>query len=99
MKLKTTVRWMMSASAALVLFATAGYAQDVGTVAAASGVAEIGRGGATLPAAVGVPVQLGDELHTGDGQMRVVFQDDSVIDLAERSSLVVDRQVFDPDGG
>jgi hypothetical protein len=45
-------------------------------------------------------VQLKDELRTGtDGQLRVVFRDDSVIDLSESSSLVVDEQVFDPDAG
>jgi ferric-dicitrate binding protein FerR (iron transport regulator) len=74
-------------------------AQEVGTVAGASGAAAIGRGGAFAPAAVGAPVQLGDTLRTGEGQLRVVFQDDSVIDLAENSTLVVDTQVFDPASG
>jgi hypothetical protein len=80
------------------LFATAVLAaEDVGTVASTRGAAEIGRGGARSAATVGETVQLGDELHTGsDGQLRVVFRDDSVIDLAENSSLVVDQQVFDP---
>jgi hypothetical protein len=51
-------------------------------------------------AAVGMPVQLGDQLATGaDGQLRVLFRDDSVLDLSENSSLVVDQQVFDPAGG
>lgn len=83
--------------AATLLLASAAQAQDVGTVAAVRGAAEIGRGGARTAAAVGMGVQLGDELHTGsDGQLRVVFRDDSVIDLTEGSSLVVDQQVFDP---
>jgi hypothetical protein len=88
-----------SAVAALVVLLSAALvqAEDVGTVAASSGEAQIGRGGAFTPAAVGAGVQLGDELRTGNGQVRVVFRDDSVIDLAENSSLTVDTQVFDPD--
>jgi hypothetical protein len=74
---------------------TAG-AQDVGSVAAVSGVAEIKRGALSTAAVVGAGVQVGDELRTGDGQLRVVFQDDSVIDLGERSTLIVDEHVFDP---
>ena len=84
-------------TATAVLLCSGALAEDVGTVAATRGTAEIGRAGTHSAAAVGQPVQLGDELRTGsDGQLRVVFRDDSVIDLAENSSLVVDRQVFDP---
>lgn len=75
------------------------WAQDVGTVAAAQGTAEIKRGGAATAAVVGAGIRVGDELRTVDGKMRVVFQDDSVIDLGERSTLVVDEQVFNPSGG
>jgi len=80
----------------VVLCASAAVAEDVGSVAAANGEAQIGRGGAFTPAAVGAAVQLGDQLKTGKGQMRVVFRDDSVVDLAENSTLTVDTQVFDP---
>jgi hypothetical protein len=81
----------------VLLLGTVVMAEDVGTVAATRGTADIGRGGARTPAAVGQTIELGDQLRTGsDGQLRVVFRDDSVIDLAENSSLVVDQQVFDP---
>lgn len=84
-------------AAATLCVAAVAVAEDVGTVASVTGVAQIGRSGARTPAEVGLAVQLGDELHTGsDGQLRVVFRDDSVIDLGESSSLVVDEQVFDP---
>lgn len=79
-----------------VMMARSVSAQDVGAVAAVRGAAEIKRGGASTAAVVGAGVRVGDELRTGDGELRVVFQDDSVIDLAERSTLVVDAQVFDP---
>ena len=81
----------------VTLLASVAAAEDVGTVASTRGQTEIGRGGAFTPAAVGGVVQLGDQLRTGaDGQLRVVFRDDSVIDLAQGSSLTVDKQVFDP---
>src|SRR5689334_12215129 len=79
-----------------LLCASVALAEDVGSVASIRGDAQIGRGGAFTPAAVGAGVQIGDELRTGDGQMRVVFRDDSVVDLTERSSLTVDTQVFNP---
>jgi hypothetical protein len=85
---------------AILLMAATAFAEDVGTVASVRGVAGITRGGAGVPAEVGTVVQLGDELKTGsDGQLRVVFRDDSVIDLGESSTLVVDTQVFNPDAG
>lgn len=90
--------WCHLAGLLVLMCATAAVAEDVGSVAAVQGEAQIGRGGAFTAAAVGAPVQLGDELRTGAGQMRVVFRDDSVIDLAEKSSLTVDTQVFDPGG-
>lgn len=74
-------------------------AQDVGVVAASQGVAEIHRGGAVTPAVIGTQVRVGDELRTGDGKLRVVFQDDSVIDVGERTTLVVNEQVFNAGGG
>jgi hypothetical protein len=74
-------------------------AEDVGSVSTVRGVAEIGRGGAFTPAAIGTAVQLGDTLRTGDGIMRVVFRDDSVIDVTENSTLVIDKQVFNPEAG
>src|SRR5215470_14645656 len=86
--------------AALLLVASAAAAEDIGTVAATQGAADIGRGGTWTPAAVGMTVQLGDQLRTGsDGQVRVVFRDDSVIDLSPSSALTIDDQVFDPSGG
>src|SRR5689334_19018403 len=91
------LRATLSVLALILLVAAAATAEEVGSVASVRGVADIGRGGARTAAVVGAPVELGDELRTGaDGQLRVVFRDDSVIDLTESSSLVIDEQVFDP---
>lgn len=71
--------------------------EEVGTVAAVDGNAEIGRGGTWASAAPGAAVAIGDHLRTGQpGRMRVVFRDDSVIVLGDSSTVLVDQQVFDP---
>lgn len=86
--------------AILMLLVPAAWAQEVGTVAAFDGTAEIGRGGAWTAAAIGGAVQQGDELRTGKpGRLRIVFQDDSVLALSDDSHVVVNEQVFDPSAG
>jgi hypothetical protein len=73
--------------------------EEVGTVAAVEGSAEIGRGDTWSAATPGTVVAVGDRLSTGQpGRMRVVFRDDSVLVLSENTTLVVDEQVFDPSG-
>src|SRR5262245_772776 len=61
-----------------LLFCTGvAHAQEVGTIAAMEGTAELGRGGAWAPAHIGAAIQQGDELRTSrPGRLRVVFQDD-----------------------
>ncbi len=76
------------------------WAQPVGTIAAVEGQAEIGHDGAWTPAALSAAVSVGDHLRTGDsGRMRVVFQDESVLEVGESTDMVVDQQVFDADQG
>ncbi len=75
-------------------------AQEVGTVASIEGSAEIGREGAWRAAALGGPVNLGDTVRTATpGRVRIVFQDDSVLNIGDSSELVIDQQVFDPNAG
>jgi len=81
----------------LMLCALPALAQEVGTVAEFEGSADIGRGGAWTPAAIGAPVEQGDQLRTGKpGRFKIVFQDDSVLSVSEQSLVVVSEQVFDP---
>ena len=83
---------------ASLALASAASAQEIGTIAGTSGSAEIGRKGEWTAASVGAPVFQGDELKTAEGgQMRIVFQDDSVLNLASDSRILVDEQVFDPE--
>jgi len=80
---------------AVLLSAAATRAQEVGTIAALDGSAEIGRGAARIPAVIGAAIYQGDDLRTGEpGRMRVVFQDDSVLTVSDNSRIVVDEQVF-----
>ncbi len=85
---------------ALVALAGTGWAQDAGTIAALTGTVEIGRDGTWTAAAVGAAVRVGDTLRTGQpGRTQVVFRDDSVLNLADDTELVVNEQVFEPDQG
>jgi len=84
----------------LLLMAGTAWAQEVGTVAAVEGTAEIGRAGAWTPASIGTALQKGDELRTGrPGRLQIVFQDDSTLAVSEDSRVVIDEQVFNPEQG
>jgi hypothetical protein len=80
--------------------AAAAGAAEVGTLAAAEGSTEVQHEGRWSPAKIGDPVQVGDAVRTGpDGRARIVFQDDTVLNVGNSSFLVIDRQVFDPEQG
>jgi hypothetical protein len=92
--LRRTARWSL---AILMSMAGIAMAQEVGTIAALDGTAKIGRRDAWITATVGAAVYRGDELRTDQpGRLRVVFQDDTVLTIADASRVVVDEQVFDP---
>jgi hypothetical protein len=81
----------------LLCFVSAAHAQEVGTIAALAGSAELGRGGTWTRASLGAPIHQGDELRTGrPGRLRIVFQDDSVLTVSDDSHVVIDEQVFAP---
>jgi len=76
----------LMALVALAVLAGSARAQDVGSVADLQGGLDIGRDTTWTPAAIGVPIQLHDELRTAKGgRAVVVFRDGSVL-----------VQVFDP---
>lgn len=85
-----------------VLLSGSAIAAEIGTVAGVDGSAYIYTGGKGTPAAaaIGSPVNLGDQLATGrPGRMKVVFQDDSVLTVSDDSRVTVDEHVFDPSQG
>lgn len=85
---------------ALVAFAAAtAAAQVVGRVATLEGTVEIDRAGTTLVAAAGLDVEEGDTVRTGaGGRVRLLLRDDTVVNLGDSSTLVLDEQVLG-DGG
>jgi len=86
--------------ASVLCLAPLAWAGEVGTVAALEGTAEIGRNGTWIPAAIGSPIDRGDELHTfNPGKLRVVFQDDSVLAVSDDSRITVNEQVFNGEKG
>ena len=63
---------------------------EVGMVAAIRGVLQMERGGSVQPASIGAPLFPGDRLTTGNGdQAKLVFRDDSVVDMASDTQLVL----------
>jgi hypothetical protein len=79
---------------AMLAVARVALAEDVGWVAAVDGTAEVQRGGAWTALAQGATVQLGDHVRTAAAsRLKLLFRDDSVVTLGERSELVIDAQM------
>jgi ferric-dicitrate binding protein FerR (iron transport regulator) len=86
--------------AALLLAATQARGEPVGAIAALDGTAEIGRGAAWRPAALADTLEIGDQVRTArPGRVRIVFADESVLELADASQITIDESVFDPAPG
>jgi hypothetical protein len=92
-----TLRRLLWLAPALLLAAAPLFAEsEIGTVAAVQGAVQLERAGATQTAAIGVPLVVGDRLRTSaSDRVRVVFDDDSVLEVGPESDLVVDTWVFD----
>jgi ferric-dicitrate binding protein FerR (iron transport regulator) len=68
-----------------------------GSITAATGTVQIVRAGATLPAAIGTAVDLGDRVVTAaGGHVAIRLTDGSTLELGESSALVIDQQVAAP---
>jgi ferric-dicitrate binding protein FerR (iron transport regulator) len=72
----------------------------VGTVSEVTGSAHLERGGSQQPVTSGMPVELKDKFTTdAGGRMVITLNDNSRLELAEQSTLVVDEQVVGGGGG
>ncbi len=68
-----------------------------GSITSSSGQVTIQRGAATLGAAVGTPVDVGDRIITGaNGHVVVLLSDQSTLELGDSSNIVVDQQNASP---
>ncbi|MFN2425606.1 MAG: FecR domain-containing protein, partial [Candidatus Binatia bacterium] len=84
----------------LAFVATPVFAQDAGKVVSLEGAVEIGRAGTFTQAAVASGVRSGDTIRTGNpGRVRILFADDSVLNLGDNTTLVIDETVFDASKG
>lgn len=86
--------------AALAIVANDALAQTpVGVVTTVSGSAAIQRAGGSVSPRVGTQLDLGDRLTTGtDGHLAATLTDNSQLELAESTTLVVDQMVFGAGG-
>jgi len=85
--------WML-----LGLLAGAASAADpaAGVFKVVRGNVSVERQGASLPAAVGMPVYQSDRIVTGaDGSAGITFEDNALLSLGPSSRLAVDRFAFD----
>jgi len=74
--------------------------KSIGFVQSASGEAYIHRDGATISAATGTHLRVGDTLSTGsDGFMGIVFLDESSASMGPGSNFIVRNFEFSPQEG
>jgi len=84
----------------LLVCARPAFSEEVGNVVEVAGTVTIVRGELTLPAAAGTPLEAGDLVRTGrPGRARLVFQEDTVMTVADGSELRVDESKFRPQDG
>lgn len=77
-----------------------GAGEGVGSVASLEPLVEIGRADTWTEATAGSSLEVGDAVKTGrPGRARIVFRDDSVMNIGEDSHVVIDEQLFDPAQG
>lgn len=72
---------------------------DIGSVTELSGTAIIKRGKDTIAVAKGTVVAMNDKVETKNGKVKIVFKDNTTVNVTESSSLVIDDFVFDPKSG
>ncbi len=69
---------------------------DIGSVTELTGSAIIKRGKDTVTVAKGTTVLMNDKVETKNGKLRIIFKDQTNVQVTEHSSLVIDDFVYDP---
>tara|TARA_R110002167_G_scaffold55981_1_gene159114 strand:- start:122 stop:1201 length:1080 start_codon:yes stop_codon:yes gene_type:complete len=72
---------------------------QVGSISELRGIGEVLRQDSedSLEAELELSIDSMDNVRTGNGRLSITFLDDSTVSLTERSSIVIDDFVFDPD--
>src|SRR5215469_506487 len=92
--------WILAQIFLLNIAGSAARAQNtVGTVSELTGTAHVERGGSTQAVTSGMQVELKDKFTTDAGShLTITLSDNSKLDLAEQSSLVIDEQAIGATG-
>jgi FecR-like protein len=70
-----------------------------GSISAISGSATIQRGGATIPAAYGTKINVGDKVVTAAASnVTITLTDGSQVEVTDSSDLTIDENTLNPDG-
>jgi hypothetical protein len=83
--------------AGTVVASSAQAQSEIGTVAAIAGKLQVRHGAIWQAGTIGGPVFAGDRLRTGaPDRAKIVFADDSVLDVGPDTDVTLDTQVFEP---
>ena len=77
------------------LFFTSPSFAEVGEVSFQTKQAQITRGKDKILTRVGTPIEMGDEIETLAGKVRIVFIDNTKVNIDEYSTLLIDEFVYD----
>jgi hypothetical protein len=83
----------------LLIFLPIAANAQIGSISELRGIGEVLRQDSedSLEAELELSIASMDNVRTGNGRLSVTFLDDSTVSLTERSSIVIDDFVFDPD--
>jgi hypothetical protein len=79
-----------------LLFVATAACADIGSVTDLTGVAIIKRGSNTISIAKGTLVEMNDRVETKNGEVKIIFKDDTSVKVTASSALVIDDFVYDP---
>lgn len=71
-------------------------AANIGKIAEARGKSDVVRRARVTPGAPQTPIEQMDTVRTGAGRVKIVFVDNSTVNITEQSKLVIDTFVYDP---
>ena len=83
----------------LLIFLPLASQAQIGSISELRGIGEVLRQDSddSLEAELELNIASMDNVRTGNGRLSITFLDDSTVSLTERSSIVIDDFVFDPD--
>jgi len=72
---------------------------QAGVVTEITGQARVKRNNQTIELRQGSGIEQNDQIETGQGRVKITFQDKTTVQITESSRLVVDEFVYDPKSG